>query len=92
MWVYVSALSRKTLPAIAKLNDGCATTVGGTMTNPLADLPIQQRYIREIIFGKPHSVRYYQITKGSVDNPDQANSWFIMTNLPGDILLSVGSQ
>nr|WP_127024594.1 hypothetical protein [Chroococcidiopsis cubana] len=38
------------------------------------------------------AVRYYQITKGSTDNPDKADSWFIMTNLPGDIILSVGRQ
>jgi hypothetical protein len=37
-------------------------------------------------------VRYYQITKGSTDHPDKADSWCIMTNLPGDIILSVGSE
>lgn len=59
---------------------------------PLVDHPTQRRYIREIIFGKRRPVRYFQITKGSTDNPDQADSWFIMTNLPGDIISSVGSQ
>lgn len=59
---------------------------------PLASRPQERRYIREIIFGQRRSVRYYQITKGSTDNPDKADSWFIMTNLPGDIILSVGSQ
>lgn len=59
---------------------------------PLAQHPNQRRYIREIIFGKRRTVRYYQITKGSTDKPEQAESWFIMTNIPGDIILSVGSQ
>lgn len=59
---------------------------------PLAEHPTQRRYIREIIFGSRRHVRYYQITKGSTDDPDKADSWFIMTNLAGDILLSVGSQ
>jgi SRSO17 transposase len=59
---------------------------------PLAEHPTQRRYIREIIFGTRRSVRFYQITKGSTDEPDKADSWFIMTNLTGDIIGSVGSQ
>ena len=59
---------------------------------PLAEHPTQRRYIREIIFGTRRRVRFYQITKGSTDNPDQADSWFIMTNLVGDIIRSVGTQ
>ena len=51
---------------------------------PLAEHPTQRRYIREIIFGTRRSVRFYQITKG--------DTWFIMTNLTGDIISSVGSQ
>ncbi|MBD1864507.1 hypothetical protein NC998_25445 [Trichocoleus desertorum GB2-A4] len=56
---------------------------------PLAEHPTQRRYIREIIFGQRRPIRYYQITKGSTDNPD---SWFIRANLAGDVLLSVGRQ
>lgn len=59
---------------------------------PLAQYPTQRRYIREIVFGQRRAVRYYQITKGSTDNPDSSESWFIMTNLPDDIILSVGLQ
>jgi SRSO17 transposase len=59
---------------------------------PLAEHPTQRRYIREIIFGTRRSVRFYQITKGSTDEPDKADSWFIMTNLTGDIIRSVASQ
>lgn len=59
---------------------------------PMSERPTQRRYIREIIFGKRRKVRYYQITKGSTENPDKADSWFIMTNLTGDIILSIGSE
>ncbi len=59
---------------------------------PLASRPQERRYIREIIFGKRCAVRYYQITKGSTDNPDKADSWFIMTNLPGDMIWSCLKQ
>jgi SRSO17 transposase len=59
---------------------------------PLDEHPTQRRYIREIIFGTRRSVRFYQITKGSTDAPDKVDTWFIMTNLTGDIILSVGSQ
>ncbi|HEY9663036.1 MAG TPA: transposase [Allocoleopsis sp.] len=59
---------------------------------PLEHHPTQRRYIREIIFGHRRKVRYYQITKGSTDSPDKADSWFIMTNLAGNIRLSVGRQ
>lgn len=59
---------------------------------PLSNHPSERRPIREIIFGHRRKVRYYQITKGSTDTPDKADSWFIMTNLSGDILLSVATQ
>jgi SRSO17 transposase len=59
---------------------------------PLSERPAERRYIREIIFGHRRKVRYYQITKGSTEAPDQADSWFIMTNLSGDILSSVATQ
>ncbi|HEY9878278.1 MAG TPA: IS701 family transposase [Leptolyngbyaceae cyanobacterium] len=50
---------------------------------PLAHHPAETRFIREIIFGQRHSRRYFQITKGSEQNTD---SWYIMTDLPGDVL------
>jgi SRSO17 transposase len=43
------------------------------------------RYIREIIFGQRRSLRYYQITKGKTPDPTGENSWYIMTNLQGNI-------
>lgn len=56
----------------------------------------EQRFIREIIFGKRGGIRYYQITKSSLainpgqpPDPDPKDTWFIMTNLPGKIQLIV---
>lgn len=44
----------------------------------------EQRWIREIIFGKPRKVRFFQITKGEVADPC-GDSWYIMTNLKGKV-------
>jgi Transposase DDE domain len=52
---------------------------------PLAEKPTERRYIREIIFGKRRATRYYDITKGSTEEPNQADTWQIMTNLSGEI-------
>jgi SRSO17 transposase len=52
---------------------------------PLAEKPTERRYIREIIFGERRSTRYYEITKGSTEDPKQADTWQIMTNLSGEI-------
>jgi SRSO17 transposase len=50
----------------------------------------EKRFIREIIFGKRRQIRYYEITKGDMVEPD-ADTWFIMTNLPGKIHHIVGN-
>ena len=52
---------------------------------PLAHHAPEKRFIREIIFGKRRARRYFQITKGTVANA-QADSWYIMTNIPDDLL------
>lgn len=57
---------------------------------PLADRPTEHRYIREMIFGRRRAIRYYQITKGSTETPNKADTWQVMTNLEGDIQLEVG--
>ncbi len=49
----------------------------------------EQRFIREIIFGKRHPIRYYQISKSSDSEPKPEDTWFIMTNLSGNIQLKV---
>ena len=101
-WNFISTLETLKLPYIVAIrsNHGVLMPQGQRVRynrwraydQPLADHPTQRRYIREIIFGTRRSVRYYQITKGSTDNPDKADSWFIMTNLTGNIILSIGSQ
>lgn len=49
----------------------------------------ETRYIREIIFGKRRKVRFYQISKKEVPDPSGDESWYVMTNLDGDITLKV---
>ena len=49
----------------------------------------ETRYIREIIFGKRRELRYFEITK-SDSKPDASNTWFIMTNIPGQIQRVIG--
>ena len=48
------------------------------------------RYIREIVFGKRRNIRYWQITTDNIELPENT-TWFIMTNLPGNIQKSVGN-
>jgi SRSO17 transposase len=49
----------------------------------------ETRYIREIIFGKRRKVRYYQISKKNVPDPSGEDSWYLMTNLLGNVTLQV---
>jgi SRSO17 transposase len=51
----------------------------------------QLRYIREIIFGKRHTIRYWQITTDKDKLPENS-TWFIMSNLPGAINKTVGND
>lgn len=50
----------------------------------------QTRYIREIIFGWRRSVRFYLITTDPQTLPKDS-TWYLMTNLEGKILLTVGN-
>jgi SRSO17 transposase len=47
----------------------------------------ETRFIREIIFGQRRRLRYYQISKSSSPDPTGDESWYVMTNLLGDIQL-----
>lgn len=58
-------------------------------TQQLSHRQAETRLIREIIFGKRRSLRYYQITKSNTPDPTGNESWYIMTNLPGNIQLQV---
>ena len=75
-------------------------------TQALSHRPSETRYIREgsvvggfpdlrqlpgeIVFGKVRSVRYYEISK--TDNPttNPLDTWFIMTNLPFVLAITIG--
>ncbi|MBD2083376.1 transposase, partial [Coleofasciculus sp. FACHB-542] len=46
----------------------------------LSHRPAETRYLREIIFGKRHRRRYYQISKTNTPDPTREESWYIMTN------------
>lgn len=55
----------------------------------LSQRKTETRYIREIIFGKRRKVRYYQISKKNVPDPSGEDSWYLMTNLLGNVTLQV---
>ena len=50
----------------------------------------QTRYIREIVFGQRGRIRYYQLTTDPQTLPPES-TWYIMTNLEGDIRTTVGN-
>jgi SRSO17 transposase len=101
-WNFINILEKLKLPYVVAIrsNHGVLMMPGQRVRynrwrpydQPLSERPTQRRYIREIIFGKRRKVRFYEIIKGSTENPDKADSWFIMTNLTGDITLSVGNE
>jgi SRSO17 transposase len=50
----------------------------------------EQRYIREIVFGARHTVRYFEITTDPIHLPKET-TWDLMTNLPGTLERTVGN-
>ena len=50
----------------------------------------EERFIREIVFGQRRTVRFWEITTDKITVPENT-TWYIMTDLPGDIQLSVGN-
>lgn len=51
----------------------------------------QKRWIREVIYGQRHALRYYQMTTDPKTMP-QESTQFVMTNLQGDILPTLGDN
>jgi SRSO17 transposase len=51
----------------------------------------QKRWIREVIYGQRHALRYYEITTDPKTMPSESTQ-FVMTNLEGDILHTVGDD
>jgi len=58
-------------------------TLRGKSLTEFSNGDTEDRYIREIVFGKRRNIRYWQITTDKVELRD--TTWFIMTNLPGDV-------
>lgn len=50
----------------------------------------EKRYIREIVFGKPHQIQYWQVTTEPETLPTNS-TWFIMTLVPGIKYKEVGN-
>ena len=59
------------------------------MVTPPRDAAPTVAFIREIVFGKRRTTRYYQISKRAVPDPTGDESWYIMTNLKRNITLYV---
>jgi SRSO17 transposase len=50
----------------------------------------EKRYIRELVFGKRHRIRYYELTSDPEKLP-AATTRFVMTNLEGDLRHTLGN-
>lgn len=80
---YVVALRR---------NHGISRAAGDSITMTkwkkfdriFSDGEVEVRYIREVIFGVSNGLRYWEITTEPEKMPPNS-TWFIMTNLEGDI-------
>jgi SRSO17 transposase len=50
----------------------------------------EERYIREIIFGKKREIRYWQVTNNTETLPENS-TWYIMSKIPGIKYKEVGN-
>ena len=98
----VSVLQRFNLPFIVAIrsNHGVLMPPGQKVRynrwrayiQPLSHRQPERRYIREIIFGKARSLRYYEISKTDSPTTQPLETWFIMTNLPKSLQLELGNR
>lgn len=98
----ISVLERLNLPFIVAIrsNHGVLVAPGQKVrynrwrayTQPLSHRQPETRYIREIIFGKVRSLRYYEISKTDSPDVNPLETWFIMTNLPKSWQLQLGKR
>jgi hypothetical protein len=49
----------------------------------------ETRWIREIVYGQRRAIRYYQLTTDYEEQPPES-TWFVMTNLSGDMPQALG--
>lgn len=98
----ISVLSRLKLPFIVAIRSNHGGLVGPgqkvrynrwrAYIQPLSHRQPETRYIREIIFGKARSLRYYEISKTDSPTTHPLETWFIMTNLPKSLQLELGNR
>lgn len=60
-------------------------------TRHFSDGTTQKRWIREVIYGRRHALRYYEMTTDPTTLP-QESTQFVMTNLSGDIRETLGDN
>ncbi|MGL4619502.1 MAG: transposase, partial [Chroococcidiopsis sp.] len=98
----IRELSRLKLPFIVAIRSNHSVLVAPgqkvrynrwrAYTQALSHRPPETRYIREIIFGKARSKRYYEISKTDSPKTSPLETWFIMTNLPKSWQLELGKR
>lgn len=50
----------------------------------------EKRYFREIVFGKRHSIQYWQVTTDIATLPDNS-TWYLMSKIPGVKYKDIGN-
>ena len=68
----------------------CATRVSRPFERIFSNGDSQTRYIREIVFGQRGHIRYYHLTTDPQTLLPES-TWYIMTNLQGNIRKTVGN-
>ena len=71
-------------------NQRIRTTPWRAFERVFSDGSSHERYLRETVFGRRRSLRYFQITTDPKTLPPES-TWHLMTNLPGNIEQSVGN-
>jgi SRSO17 transposase len=66
------------------------TTTWRTFERVFTNGASEPRYIREIVFGRRHTIRYYQLTTDPAVLPDESTQ-FVMTNLTGNVRHRLGN-
>jgi len=62
-----------------------------TFTREFSNGDTEVRYIREVIFGRRHTIRYYHLTTDPHCLPDESTQ-LVMTNLTGNLRHRLGNQ
>lgn len=84
-WSYIVAI-RSNHGVLVGPDSECATTVGGLMSNRWSVIRLNAVTFEKLSLVKGARLATSKSQKGQQSNPDKADSWFIMTDLPRDIL------